>query len=197
VYGPKLYLAHTIGKNKNKNTVRIDPLMDFKFLWGFWKMQAIEDNYESLLKRLVNLDVSDASFENSDIAKLQSMRMEFTSFVKDEHSIRFALQHEFRFSSEYYAQEDDKKTNSTTLVNGCSGTVFVKAGYAQMEQWVCYVVKGLSQVEELHCVVMLLPSRTNTAWFHDLICRWQKKLGLWKEDYRSQAQEHTLLFPSC
>ena len=80
------------------------------------------------------------------------------------------------------------------------GVVFVNPPYSQLKTT---RVRGLGWVEKCHQeaqkgahVVMLLPARTDTQWFHDIILENKYRLEFWRGRLKFKGSTNSAPFPS-
>lgn len=71
--------------------------------------------------------------------------------------------------------------------------VFVNPPYSKISQW---VKRGYDHAKKGNLVVMLIPSRTDTRWFHDYVMK-SKEIRFIKGRLRFGNAKNCAPFPSC
>lgn len=101
-------------------------------------------------------------------AEIKGFNVVFQKLRKDPDLIRLLLQHEFGFDGviNAYAKGMDAKSLERVLAAEWYDSTFVIPHYSSVKYW---VKKCVSERNKGKTVVCLIPSRTNTAWFHDLV----------------------------
>ena len=96
-----------------------------------------------------------------------------------------------------------KSFTSTTIPvhwGGVSGldrewgtSTFVNPPYSEIKEWVAY---GYEQAQKGKTVVMLIPSRTDTRWWHDFVMK-AKEIRFIKGRLKFGGQKNSAPFPSA
>ena len=89
----------------------------------------------------------------------------------------------------YYTKEDNG------LECEWEGSVWCNPPYSEAAKWVEKAVESVEN-EECETVVMLLPVRTDTKWFHDYICLHDVHIDFLKGRLRFNGSENNAPFPS-
>lgn len=110
-----------------------------------------------------NLEKSDELF-----AEIKSFQSTFRQIQRTTDMIRRMLQVEFKFEGTVNGNAADLSTQaeSALLKADWFASTFVIANYSNVEPW---LAKALSEHERGRVVVVMVPSRTNTGWFHEKI----------------------------
>jgi hypothetical protein len=124
--------------------------------------KTLGDTLDSLISSSVTgtVNTSDSAF-----AAIKSFQSNFKQLVRTPNMIRLMLQVEFNFSG--VVDASDSNINKKQALNtDWFDSTFVVTDYSSVEQW---LKKAISEAEKGRTVVCLVPSRTNTHWFHDLV----------------------------
>lgn len=72
-------------------------------------------------------------------------------------------------------------------------STFVNPPYSEISKWVAY---GYAQAQKGKTVVMLIPSRTDTRWWHDFVMK-AKEIRFIKGRLKFDGAKFNAPFPSC
>lgn len=100
-----------------------------------------------------------------------------------------ALDAEFRFDY------DPCPTKPTTdgLLTSWGGCNFVNPPYSEIKDW---IKKGYEEAQQGKTVVFLIPSRTDTKWWHEYIMK-AKEIRFIKGRLKFDGHKNSAPFPSC
>jgi site-specific DNA-methyltransferase (adenine-specific) len=99
-----------------------------------------------------------------------------------------ALDKEFRFN------DDPCPLGGTDgLDREWGSSTFVNPPYSKIKEWVAY---AYSQSQKGKTVVMLIPSRTDTRWWHDFVMK-AKEIRFIKGRLKFGGQKNSAPFPSA
>ena len=106
--------------------------------------------------------------ERSDdaFAALRSFQSSFRQLHRSPEMIRIMCQPEFNFAGVVDATEMSEHEADAALKRDWFDSTFVVVDYANVEVW---LARCLREAAEGRVVVALIPSRTNTQWFHELV----------------------------
>lgn len=125
--------------------------------------QSAADVLQGLLDSSVSgvVERSDEAF-----AAIRSFQSSFRQLSRTPEMIRIMLQPEFNFAGVVDASVMDEHEADEALRRDWWDCTFVVADYANVENWLARCAR---EAAEGRTVVALLPARTNTHWFHDLV----------------------------
>jgi hypothetical protein len=129
-------------------------------------MSRIEDlnNANHVLNSMAKCDsYGGASNGSRSHAAIKGFNMIFEKLTKTPDLIRLLLQSEFQFEGVVNAYTSGC-SHSQLLATEWYDSVFVIPHYSDMAKW---MKKCNEQRQKGRVVVCILPSRTNTQWFHD------------------------------
>jgi hypothetical protein len=111
-----------------------------------------------------------SSLEKSDdlFAEIKSFQSTFRQIQRTTDMIRRMLQVEFKFDGMVNGNATGLTTaaENDLLKADWFASTFVIANYSNVEPW---LAKALTEHERGRVVVVMVPSRTNTGWFHEKI----------------------------
>jgi len=107
------------------------------------------------------LERSDEAF-----AAVRSFQSSFRQLQRTPEMIRVMCQTEFNFAGVVDATYMTEKEADATLARDWFDSTFVVVDYANVETW---LQRCLREATEGRIAVALIPARTNTQWFHDLV----------------------------
>lgn len=124
--------------------------------------KTLGDTLDSLISSSVTgtVETSDAAF-----SAIKSFQSNFKQIVRTPNMIRLMMQLEFNFSGVVDAS-DNSINKKNALESDWFDSTFVVTDYSNVEVW---LKKAILESEKGRTVVCLVPSRTNTHWFHDLV----------------------------
>ena len=73
------------------------------------------------------------------------------------------------------------------------GRTFVNPPYSQIETW---IKKGYEESQQDKLVVFLIPSRTDTRWWHEYVMK-AAEIRFIKGRLKFEGGKHNAPFPSC
>lgn len=129
-------------------------------------MSRIEElrNSSHVLNSLAKCDTyGGASNGSRSHAAIKGFNMVFEKLTKTPDLIRLLLQSEFQFEGVVNAYTPGC-SHSDLIAAEWYGSVFVIPHYSDMVKW---MKKCTEQRNKGHTVVAIMPSRTNTGWFHE------------------------------
>jgi site-specific DNA-methyltransferase (adenine-specific) len=109
------------------------------------------------------------------------------------------LNEEFRFNLDPCASTKIAKcpTYYTKELDGLNrnwfGSVFVNPPHSRLKEW---VRKAQEELKRCDRVVMLLPARTDTKWFHEIVLKSASEIRFIKGRLRFGNSKNTAPFPS-
>ena len=126
-------------------------------------MYAItNDNRRGVLDVLIQSGVTSVlEPEDAAFAQIQSMQMNFEPVQRTPETIRICSQLEFGYTGVI-------ARDSRALEDGVEwyDSSFAVANYSCPEPW---IRRAIEEKRKGKVVVMMLPARTHTRWFHDLV----------------------------
>lgn len=124
--------------------------------------KTLGDTLDSLISSSVTgtVETSDAAF-----SAIKSFQCNFKQIVRTPNMIRLMMQLEFNFSG-VVDSSDNSINKKNALESDWFDSTFVVTDYSNVEVW---LKKAILESEKGRTVVCLVPSRTNTHWFHDLV----------------------------
>lgn len=132
-------------------------------------MRRIEvaQNTDDVLQGLLDSSVSGV-VQNSDeaFAAIRSFQSSFRQISRTPEIVRIMLQPEFNFAGVVDASVMTERDADAALRRDWWDSTFVVVDYANVENW---LVRCASEAAEGRVVVALMPARTNTHWFHELV----------------------------
>lgn len=128
----------------------------------------VEDPKESTMSRLVHsalagvIDSDDKSFQT--ILDMQRMEKKMNQIAHTPDMVRVLNQLEFNFIGVVDATKH--KSPEKLLKNEWFDSTFVISDYTQPREW---LRKAALEASRGKTIVVLIPARTNTAWFHEYV----------------------------
>lgn len=125
--------------------------------------QSSADILNSLFESSVSgvIEKSDEAF-----AAVRSFQSSFRQLQRTPEMIRVMCQTEFNFAGVVDATFMTEKEADVALERDWFDATFVVVDYANVETW---LTRCLREAAEGRVAVALIPARTNTQWFHDLV----------------------------
>lgn len=71
---------------------------------------------------------------------------------------------------------------------------FINPPYSQVKEW---IVKGFNEYLKGKLCVFLVPARTDTKWFHELVLPYAKEIRFIKGRLKFSDYKNSAPFPSC
>lgn len=133
--------------------------------------RSLKDTLGALLSSSVTgvVEKSDEAF-----AAIKSFQSSFKQISRSPAMIQSMLQLEFNFVGMVDASEmTSKKQMQEALATDWYDSTFVVVDYSNVETW---LNKCIAESEKGKTVVALVPSRTSSHWFHDLILEQAKEV---------------------
>lgn len=130
-------------------------------------MQRLDDDtdkkgtLDSLISAIVTGQVTP---DDEAFAQIMGLHMQVKQVVKSPETVRIMIHPEFSFDGVV----DFTRTNdeASLLQEDWFDSTFVVANPGNAENW---IRKALSHAEMGATIVLLLPAKTHTPWFHDLV----------------------------
>jgi hypothetical protein len=133
-------------------------------------MQRIDEllRPETILESIAKCETY-GELDSETRANIRGIHMMFEKLKKTPDMIRIMLQIEFQFEGVVNAC-DKKADHEYLLSDECEwyDSTFVIPQYSCVKQW---VTKCVSEMKKGKKVVCLVPCRTNTEWFHEIVLR--------------------------
>lgn len=138
-------------------------------------MKRVEDiSLNHTLNNLLNSRVTGMVQSGDDaFAQIKSFQSSFKQISRTPDMIRLMLQTEFNFVGFLEASQLSQKEKLQYLASSWFDSTFVVVDYAEVERW---LQKCLHEAESGRTVVALVPARTHTMWFHEIVLEQAKEL---------------------
>jgi len=131
-------------------------------------MKRIQPSQETdIFRNIVQSQVSGVLRKSDEaFAEIRSFQMSFKHLARTTEMIQLMLQLEFNFEGvvDACAMTDEEKKKA--LEEEWFQSSFVVTDYSNVEEWVS---KAIRERDNGKTVVCLVPSRTATNWFHELV----------------------------
>lgn len=133
-------------------------------------MQTIEAlASESELTGLCTIETTEGpTYPNDDLARIQGLHAAFKRLDRTPSLLRIMLQKEFNFEGQVSAFATTNPSEIERLLHPETdwyNSVFVLPQFGRMQAW---MKKAVQEADKGKTVVVLVPARTNTDWFHEL-----------------------------
>ncbi len=140
-------------------------------------MQKISEIHSTtILESLINSTTLTSNIDKTDeqYAEIQSLQAEYKQIEQTPDVLRFMMQLEYSFvgSIDGFAKDSDE-----FLQHDWYDSSFVVVNYAKAEQW---LRKAIEEAEKGKTIVCVVPSKTHTGWFHDLVLARANKIKFLK-----------------
>lgn len=147
------------------------------------------------LRGLVSSSVS-GSIRKTDeaYAAIQSFQSSFKQLTRTPEMIRIMMQNEFNFEGAIDAWAMGKAERAAALRSDWYDSTFAVADYSDVEPW---LAKAVDECEKGRLVVIMVPSRTNTRWFHDLVLETAKEVRFVKGKVVMSGRAAPSANPDC
>jgi site-specific DNA-methyltransferase (adenine-specific) len=131
-------------------------------------MKRIQQNQESdIFHNVVQSQVSGVVRKSDEaFADIRSFQMSFKHLSRTTEMIQVMLQLEFNFEGVIDACAMSEEEKKKALAEEWFKSSFVVTDYSNVEEW---VAKAIRERDKGKTVVCLVPSRTATNWFHELV----------------------------
>lgn len=151
-------------------------------------MQRVADiDLEQTLKGLISSSVSGTvTTEDEAFAAIKSFESSFERIRQTPEMVRVMLQNEFNFEGviDCAALKDKKRV----LKDDWYDSTFLVVDYSEVLPW---LEKALEQSEKGRLVVALVPARTNTKWFHEVVLQAAKEVRFIRGHVLFDNNSHT------
>lgn len=138
-------------------------------------MYRIEDiTLQDTLGGLLNSKVTgDVQKSDDAFAAIKSFQSSFKQISRTPAMIRAMLQLEFKFVGVVDASAMKPPELKSALRADWYQSVFVVVDYSNVEEW---LEKCHAEAAKGKCVVAMVPSRTSTNWFHEMVLESAKEV---------------------
>jgi hypothetical protein len=154
-------------------------------------MKKVEDiSLNHSLNNLLNSEVT-GNIQKSDeaYAQIKSFQSSFRQITRSPEMIRLMLQLEFNFTGIVDASSMTAKEKRKSLNSEWFDSSFVIVDYSNVEAW---LDKCLHEGERGRTVVALIPARTSTCWFHDIVLEQAKEIRFVKGRVTINEKQNSL-----
>ena len=150
-------------------------------------MEKIEEKHStSILESLINSTTLTSSVVKTDeqYAEIQSLQAEFKQIQQTPDVIRFMMQLEYGF----VGTVDGFAPNSDELLkHDWYDSTFVVVNYGKVQQW---LKKCIEEADKGKTIVVVMPSKTSTGWFHDMVLNRADSIKFLKGRLKVNAGKH-------
>jgi hypothetical protein len=134
----------------------------------FIAMYRIDDNNRNgVLSNLINTQLTSLlDTTGNAFTQIRSMEMEFRTLSRNPDTIRVMSQLEFQYEGVVDGSDKRMPANREPLKTGWFDSTFAVADPSECHKW-CQ--KACSEAAMGKTIALLIPARTGTSWFHELV----------------------------